>query len=237
MRIQTSRLLRHLSRHGFALVHNGGGGKTCLVRPDSSMRTIQWIVVDSSGKKGEAAVAYIGVGVTRRIAFKGLLDLQLLEEIAEDKDRGWTIIITDQDALAWEEKLIRVAPRCAKEFASEHGPILLQRTEAVRNAVGKYLSHLDTEQAIEGQLKSLERRASERMLTDGERLAGWPGVVQIPEASAVYRLACLAIVSFEHEVEENRRPFAGQNPLEDDGLMWRIQLIADELLCRQNAGA
>jgi hypothetical protein len=190
----------------------------------------QWIWMTWSGHRDEAIVALACVALGKCVTTKGLIEDRLIHEIAQNKERCWTIIETDKAAREWEEQLIQVVPPIVDALATERGPELLRRTETTRAAVTGYLDKLRSVTCSENRLHSLKQLASADVLLAAERLAEWPGVLHLLGAEDDYLLSCLTIVLFSSEVEADGRDFRGADPLRERLLMWRIQLIADELL-------
>jgi len=79
-------------------------------------------------------------------------------------------------------------------------------------------------------LAKLKQNVSADVNREARHLAEFPGVLQQRSAEEVYELAALTILRFENEVEASAPSFHGQSPLENDSLMWRIQLVADHIL-------
>lgn len=200
------------------------------VRATSIKDLFEQIWVIAQGKKGEAVYANLAVSVVKGRATKGLVEIDLLMEMAGVPDRGWTIISSIDEAKLWEKQLAEVAPSRASKLAEEKGPELLERTASARNSVDRYFHFLE-EHA--GDLDELEewmmRKASSSTMKRSEQLAEWPGVLQVSGWDQVYRIATLAIVSFAHEVEAQADELVSADPLENPELMWRIQILADRL--------
>jgi hypothetical protein len=162
-----------------------------------------------------------------------MCELQLVEEVAGDAERGWTVMRSVEESREWARRLAGVAPRAASALATEKGPALLARTAVARAAVDGHLIQLPDA----ADLDALKAWLLGRLDTDGvamaRRLAAGAGVLQKAGAELVYEVACLAIVLFE--VRGERVAGAKLDPLGDRGLMWRIQLIVDRLEGRQKS--
>ncbi len=230
MSISVARILSLIEQDGFVLVHKNANGQSSFRRPDSQPKLSQWIIVDCAGRQHEAVVGSIATSVTKRISIKGLMEMRLLDEIAEVEERGWTIVDSTEKAKEWEVQLARVAPLRAAEMAAEIGPEILDRTESARIAVGKYLGCLIDTADAGTQLQFLREQAEQSIVADAERLANWPGVLQVAGAEDQYLLATLCVLHFQRHVENPLCSFIGSDPLENDQLMWRIQLLADTFL-------
>lgn len=241
MKIQPKRLLSMLTPLGFAL----GRVSTIedsfeLVRVSKTPALYEAVMVSSQGKRGEAVSATIGISVTKLVMTKGLVETRLLMEVADVKElvdeygfwvpgRGQAIIETTERAKQWEEQLASVASERAAEMAADVGPELLERTKSARNAVGKYLECLSDIKEVGNQLRCLRQQAERPIVAEAERLANWPGVLQEVGTEEVYLMATLCILHFQHHVENTTGSFIGCDPLENEQLMWRIQLLVDKL--------
>ena len=101
-------------------------------RPTSNPELFQVVSIDASGKRDEAVAAHAGITLVRYIFRKGLIDQCVVLDVAEDQERAWTIIETEQEARRWEGQFAQIVPLRAAEYAEQHGPDLLQRTKKVR---------------------------------------------------------------------------------------------------------
>jgi hypothetical protein len=204
-----------------------------FVRKSKSPDLFEWIFVEASGKKSEAVVASVATSLTSRILDRRDLAVErLLMEIAEDQERGWSIVESQAEAREWESRLVDVAPVRADQLTEERGDELLHRTEEARRAVKRYLVHLDLAKPVATQIEQLRHNADPKQLGVAERLAWWWHC-----AEDIFALSWLCIVSFEAEVEDPPKSFAVQNPNFNAELLWRIELIADKLLSSRNETA
>lgn len=232
MIVNPSRIGKLLEPHGFVLGRTSRIEKSySFFRSDQEPELFQWIKVEGAGRRGEAVAAEVAVSVTKRVSLTGLMELHLIKEIASVKERGWTIISTAKEARAWENRLASIGPLRATEFARERGPELLSTTDSARRAAKHYLEHLDLERSLDEQLHQLRQRCDQALIERAERLAAWPGVMQEYHAEDVYLLCTSCILCYENEVETASTSFSREDPLENAPLMWRIQLVADVLLC------
>jgi hypothetical protein len=122
-----------LREHGFTY---GPESRTSddliFTRPSHISDLFESIIVSCQGKRGEAVYASVGVSVTNEVAYKIFGDVKLLEELAEDSERGWTIIEDGIKARKWESRLAALGPVRAKEWADVRGPRLLEETIQLR---------------------------------------------------------------------------------------------------------
>src|SRR5207248_1369102 len=106
------RLLSSLEQHGF----NSGPGLSSqdsftFVRKSKAPDLFEWIFIEASGKRSEAVVASVATSLTSTILDRrGLAVEHLLMEIAEDQERGWSIVESQAEAREWESRLVGVAP-------------------------------------------------------------------------------------------------------------------------------
>jgi hypothetical protein len=235
MKVRPDRLLALLKEHGFT-----HGTRTytvdsfTFVRQSFTDDLFESIVVESQGKHGEAVYASVGVAVTRTVTYKVLGDVHLLEELAENVERGWTIITDENRAKQWESQLARIGASRARQWAQARGPAILKNTEDTRVAVKKYLARLQPATALSELLASIKRRSSPQIVADAERLCDCPGASGVEGTELAHELACYAILCFSEELEG--KSFRGIKPFDDSGLMDRIILLADRLLIlRENS--
>jgi hypothetical protein len=226
MKIRCARAGRLLKPNGFVARRTSGLVRHCaFVRPDQNPSLYQQIDLSFVGRNGEAVTAHISASVARWIRVKGLCVSRLLGEIAMDQDRGWSIIATKAEAHDWEQSLAHLGPPAVTEFASEVGAALVERTEEARQVARERLARLHPEEGVSNQIADLERAMPSALVAEARRLAAWPGVMQVSGAEEIYILACLSVLN-----GEDRRPLVDQDPLADDELMGRIQLVADGIL-------
>lgn len=226
MKVKQQRLLAPLDAHGFT-----PGLRTytvpsfTFVRRSESADLFESIIIEAQGKNGEAVIASVGVAVTRTVMYKVMGDVRLLLEMAEVKDRGWTIISTEDKAKQWEEELVRTAPSLAREWAKSEGESILAGTQEARSAVRKYLERLHPVGDLKELNERLRRSANARTLSESDRM--YSGGVEGTETA--HDIACLAVLLFSEELE-NGKSYFGCSSLDDTSLMQRIAILADRLL-------
>jgi hypothetical protein len=234
IKVRPSRLLSSLAQYGFvAGPELSGQDSFTFVRRAKMPDLFEWIFVEASGKRSEAVVALVATSLTSKILDRrNLAEECLLTEIAQDQERGWTIVETQADAREWESQLVARGPLRAEQLTTERGEKLLQRTKKARQAVKRYLAHVNLTKPLAAQIAELRPNADPKQLGVAERLASWWGCEE-----DIFALAWLCIVSFEGQVEETPQSFAEQNPNFNSELLCRIELIADALLLSQEEGA
>ena len=228
MRICCSRISELLKPAGFVIRHPSGLANTCaFVREDRTRSLFQQIDVSFAGRHKEAAVAHVTVSVTRWLRVKGLSVSRLLDEIATDQDRGWSVIATEGEAQSWEKSLAQLGPLKAREIAVEAGGALLERTCDARNVAQTLLARFDRGRDVRDCLEEFARAMPSERIAEAKRLAVSPGVLQVTGSEHIYLLACLAVLNGDHGSS-----LLGQDPLTSQMLMWEIQLVADGIMPR-----
>jgi hypothetical protein len=233
MRLDQKHLQELLQAHRFDTVWSSGTNLG-FVRPSTVVGLFEQIVIGSAGSEGEAIYANAAVSVVQhRLGTKGMCELRLIEEVATDQDRGWTVTRTIEESREWTRKLLGVAPHAASALATEKGSALLARTTAARAAVDAHLKQLPGATGLDELKTWLHERLDADGIALAHGLAEWPGVLQKTGAELLYEVACLTIVCFE----VGRAPSQSNlDPLEDRELMWRIQLLVDHLEGSQTSG-
>lgn len=187
-----------------------------------------------SGKRREAAVCRIGASVTRLIELKGLSESEVLLEVAEDRERGWTIVESSQKFRIWADHVARVAVEKASRFGDRVGSDLLRRTASIRRQAQRCIGKLIRMGSKEEAFERLTDESTETELQLAHCLSGWPGVMQVPQSELEYQLACLAVVKMLCNEKLPNPTEVSEMPLQNTQLMWQIQLIVDKLLDRDN---
>lgn len=182
-----------------------------------------------AGKRGEAAVARAETSVIRGgNATKGLVETKLLVKLASVPERGWTILQSVEDAKTWERKFVAVAPEQANRLSQEKGNELLAATELSRTAAIEICRQLGDVNDLAEITGRLEHEASGVQLQLARRLAEWPGVLQIAEATTLYNIATTAIVIHAPKLSRLSVNIEA-DPLHARDLMWLIQLLVDRI--------
>jgi len=210
-------------------------------RWNSLLGLSEWVVVEFAGKKNEAVSVKVGVGVTRVLGFGA--KQEVLMEVADIKElldeygfwipgRGQAIIETVEKAKTWERRVAEVAPAAAECYALQHGNELLNQTAHARQRSLELVRQFDSTKSLYQLIQEFEARHGHRFRKEAERLAEWPGVMQVFDGEELYLLACCAVLTGDQGTA-----FSGQDPLKNDELMWQIQLVADGILLRAREAA
>ena len=198
-----------------------------LVRKSAIRDLYESVVVCAGGQHAEAVDAGVGVSITRLVLYKWGGDVRVVHEVAEDKERAQTVITTDQKAIAWERKLVEVAPALCASWAQEKGPEILDRTREIRAIADEYWRHIDANCGREQLLLEMQSAMDAASLERADRLYDWPGIRSVYGMESAYRLACMAVVRYARVVERENPSIVMCDPLKELGLMHRIKLLAD----------
>jgi hypothetical protein len=201
-----------------------------LVRQNvSDARLYEHLDIRFGGKRQEVAYAYTYASVTQWIGIKGLSEGDTLIDVAENKERHWTVVESLDQAKAWEKLLAELAPAALSKLCEEIGQELLTRTQQARYRAAAHLTRIDPSRTFGEQLVAMERSVDARLLARANRVADWAGVVQVYDTIDIYRLASLLVLTGDEEAS-----FINEDPLRCDPLMWQLQLVADGLLSQYN---
>ena len=227
--INHERLLTLLEPVGFELVWLSSIERMGeFSRKSAEAGAYEFLVYRCHGRRGHAVGGLLRLSVTRRVAGHGMLESRVLSDVAEDADRGWTMIRSATHAREWEHRFAEVGPKAVVQFSQEIAPELVRRTAAARRASTVYLRRIDSGRGLWRRIRELQERVGPECVLEAERMARsamfWRG------AEDHYEVACLGILAYEGEVEPAERSWRGEDPRTCPQLMWRIQFIADELI-------
>jgi hypothetical protein len=233
MIIDAKRLEALLSPARFALhLVDSRFGRIHFIRRSNMVELFESVVVENQGGRGEVVYGGIGISVTKTVMQKELGQVEWPAQVAEDKQRLWTIIESKSKAIEWERRLAEVAPELAIDLAKRQGDELLKNTEEVRRAAAVYLENIDRNITVVEQLERLHSNATEKLLRSAKQFAKSPVVVHVENAEDVYDLTCLCILRFQAIVEPARTSYLDENLLSNKHLGSLIEIVADELLHR-----
>ena len=236
MKISAKRLLRSLADSGFWLSWVGRD-EMAFARQSHINELFEIIYVAGQGKRRQAVGADIGISVLHgRWRTKILNETQYLPEVGNEmptysRERQWTVIENNDDAIIWESQLASIAPARTDSFADTRGAVLLKRTEEIRRASASYVSILEPLTNLEQLRSRLFSEASINIRKEAARLLNTPGVLAITkqEGRSLYTIAILTLLLYAERVEGKPAPFEGKAPIDDAGFMGRIQLLVDLL--------
>ena len=89
------------------------------------------------------------------------------------------------------------------------------------------LARFDRGRDVRDYLEELQREMPSERIAEAQRLAAGTGVLQVSGSEHIYLLACLAVLNGDHGSS-----LLGQDPLANQMLMWKIQLVADGIMPR-----
>ncbi|MES2793027.1 MAG: hypothetical protein V4719_25670 [Planctomycetota bacterium] len=232
MKIRQKRLFELLRVHGFASnIISPISGDLTFVRSSHINELFESIIVGTQGKQGEAVYASVGIAITHAVMYELLGNVQFLDEMGEDPQRGWTIIEDDEKARQWETRLAEISSVRAKEMANRFGPQLLQETTELRSVVKKYESTLEPTMTPDKVLAALKSLRSNEVAVEAERLSSCPIFPNDGKKGTIYQIACHVIACRSVDIEGIS--FIGHDPMSDTALLARIELLADKL-CQAN---
>lgn len=231
MMVSVKRVGKLLEPQGFQLVYYHAQARLFVFsRNDPNPDLFQRVRIHCAGKRGEAAEGDAEVSVIRGAnATKGLVEDELLLELASEPERGWTVLGTNDEAKDWEQRFAQFAPQQAAMLARKMGAELLAATAACRAAAAEMRERMGDIHDLLSTRSQLARDATAEQLQTARRLAEWPGVLQIAEAELVYEVATIAIVIHATEISSLRLNVEA-DPLYDRHLMWLIQILVDRII-------
>ncbi|TWU04407.1 hypothetical protein [Stieleria varia] len=181
----------------------------------------QAVVINQSGSESPAFYAYAVVSfLNHGYLYKELCVIDLITEIANDSGRGWTEIHSRKEAQEWGRSLVNALPGRFRELESSQLEELSANSAESRAAASKYVALLS------GDVKRGE---------ESKRIAGMPGVCQVPDAVDLYTRVVDTILQ-NQEVVDPGIDFSMLKPIESVEFMRRIQLVADFLFWRDFGG-
>jgi hypothetical protein len=203
-----------------------------FVRNSSLACLFDWIETHCSGRRQEAVGAYAGISVIGNGApIKGLIENEILMEVAEDKERGWTEVLNDSDSIRWEQNLVRVAPIALQRLRERFGSCLLNATQNARRAAEAYLLRLQCA-SPEGISHWYEAHPERGLRQQAEDIAKWPGICHLPSGHRIYAIAIFVLLLWSQETENTTYSFtySGVLAIPETQLLWRLQLLVDGIL-------
>jgi len=215
---------------GFNLIPNAmPNSKFTFVRKRLS-HAFERIVCEFIRKKNDAAVCWIGVSLTHTIPFKGLTENLLVEEVASDTDRGWTIIKSKDDLSKWLQSVAEIAVPKLNQIAAELAKTIVGNCEESLERAKSCIVAVERVTSVEAMLLTLKANATEDERRVAERIVEWPGVVQLADSRTTYEVATLLVLQNLYKSRLPNPLNTTEMPLENTNLMREIQLVADSLL-------
>lgn len=219
MKVSKKRLKHRFSELAFA-EHPCATDLTFWRSSKVSEGLYEQVRISCSGASSEAVYAYFTCAVVNHgYPTKGLLESRLVTEIATVKERGWTIISSDDDARIWEDSLIDAIYSEFGEFVESVASPLLETTASARSSAQEYVSRLN-----DGEVSA-----------EARTIANAPGICQVPGRFDLYEQAASCILE-HHAMVEKETSFDFSRPLFDLQLLWRLQLIVSQVLQKEIVG-
>lgn len=194
------------------------------VRPGLFAETFEHIRVKCGGKAGEVAWANAGVSCVKRSPSRGLIELELMRELATDGERGWADIGSADRARRWEDRLAAIASARATELSRQKAPGLLKRTEEARAMAREYLAQV-FEKAGDDALGALTVAQAELV----SRILDAPGVVLCEELRPAYARALSSLASLNSEASRLLLHAISEDPLKSETPLWCVHILCDRL--------
>lgn len=233
MMIKPRRLADRLARSGFIQAYYLKHVFEVAYVRRYSENLFELVHIHASGRRGEAVPALAVIGLTPGNAFLRKLSFhELVFDVAADKERGWTVLESDADAIAWEQLVADVVPQRCAALAAARGQELLDRSAESLRAVDQYWQrlHLLQRDSSLGLLEQLRQLATPTQRQHAERAVRFGAVMVIPGAWEAYDVASLAIQRFAAEVEGDADRFQKTaSPHDDLEWLWRIEILASRV--------
>ena len=225
-----TKLTEKLTALGFELITGTAPNSKFTFVRKRQYHVFERIVCEFTGRNNDTAVCWIGVSMTRSIPFKGLTENLLLEEVASDRNRGWTVVKSNEDRCKWFRSVAESAILKLEQIADPLAKLLKANCRESMHRAKACLKEIERHASVNAAILSTKAKASEEQLRVAERIIEWPGVVQIRGTRPIYELATHLVLQ---ELYASRLPNPDEPkemPLENTTLMWEIQLVADSLL-------
>lgn len=172
------------------------------------------LVINSSGTVDRKYYAYAVIAfINHGYLNQDLCEIRVIDEIATNRERGWTSISSVKEADAWAAALRDSAAKNLKQLEADCKTQLEAATREHRLATARYLSLTDV--PVQHHRES-------------ERLAEMPGICQIPHAQELYIYAIDLLLSRSRFLTPPE-DYTGLSPIDNLPYRCRIQLIADQL--------
>lgn len=199
-----------------------------FVRPSAIPLLYEHLNVYGQGRAGEAVYAKTTISGSMSQSNDRCIseeDDALAETLATDMERRWTLLRNKQEAVAWEEKLSKVADLHCRATAESKGSAVLERLRPAFSAMQLYIANVgDMHQLLASEFRFFEQTPTQIRI-EAQRLASLIG--NVAESTDDIELACLVLHCFAPQVEGAEDAFRGSKWHEDPQLRTRIYLLAD----------
>jgi hypothetical protein len=216
----------------FEVAWLSSNGETGLTRPSFHPELFEQVWVDFAGKKQEAVTTYAAVSAVWGESAKGLVELELVLELATVPGRGYALIDDPEELKRWAKGLRTHLPVKLEKLAHDKGSAVLDRTAIARQWVKALVSQLPQSASLVQVRDWAAARITNERRQAAAGLAGFPGVVTSEEDRELYEVAALLIGISEGTLPGSKQLLEA-NPLVEQEAMWRVQLLADTLRTRR----
>ena len=176
------------------------------------------------GKRSERAGVWIGVAVVPAwLITKGLIELELMLETADDLERGVADVEAEDSLRRFERRLAEAGPARVADLVRRRGSAILERTEKVRSISESYAAEIQklvTASSPSGAVAEVRALLGPSMSVHVTRLANC--ITADSGARGIYELAACALIIFGVAIE--KRDFSTADSVETE-VRWRMSLI------------
>lgn len=234
--LSPDRLKRLLTPQGFWLRSSGSVTKEIdFVRPSKIPRIYEHLNVKGQGKIGEAVYARTAVSGSKNPHHDPCvaeIDHNLTFTLETDTERHWTIVRTIEQAREWEGNLARIADGHCRATTEAKGPGLYERLMPAFGVVDRYIEKLGKINDVFDSEYQFFSASTNEQREEAKQLAF--RTASLIESSGDTELACLILVKFTFEVEDNLGLVRAKPVHENSELRTRIFLLADYVReCRE----
>lgn len=227
-----NRILREFARdHSFELAWSTRAGDLGITRRSSQEGLFEQVWLTFAGAGKDAVTTYAAVSVVGGRGTKGLVELEVVRELATAEGRGYASIGSPAELSAWAAGLGAIMPARVKQLAQQVGPALLERTQTARQETKAWAQLIPPS----ARLHEIKAWAMSRLSGESQeaalRLADLPGVIVDEDERELYEVGALVITAAGADFPEAAR-LLNSNLLTEPEAMWRLQLLVDHLRTR-----
>jgi len=228
MMLSPKRLSKLLEPLGFVLRESDSCTKEiALVRLSSIPRLFEHLRIHGSGRRGEAVSAETAISGARGVAIDPCIaarDLRLMLALEQNPEMHYTLVETNDQAQAWEQRVASLADTYCRATADSEGRALLERLAPALHTLDRYIEMVGDMNAIFDAEYKYFQDADPSHRDAAERLAQHLWRVE-PAADA--ELAALILLRFSKAVDGIDYALQGQCFEEAADLRARLYLLVD----------